>query len=108
MLFPFISFANISLYSLHNFFEHSIFPLVVGRKESVAELKMMVTTIHKEMRMMQAQLNSYKNAASVVHSLRAEMQSMDVLLKRQVRSHQPVSKCILQTSTADLQDCKII
>jgi hypothetical protein len=43
---------------------------------------------------MQAQLNSYKSAASVVHSLRAEMQSMDVLLKRQVTSHQPVSKCI--------------
>ncbi|CAM6046756.1 unnamed protein product [Sphagnum compactum] len=81
---------------------------VLGRKESVAELKMVVTTIHKEMRMMQAQLNSYKNAASVVHSLRAEMQSMDVLLKRQTgECGHLAARCADQTAELNLLKAEV-
>jgi E3 ubiquitin-protein ligase BRE1 len=56
--------------------------VIVGRKESVAELKVMVATLHKEMSMMQLQLNKYKEAACAVHSLRAEIQSMAAALDR--------------------------
>jgi hypothetical protein len=58
--------------------------VIVGRKESVAELKVMVATLHKEMSMMQLQLNKYKEAACAVHSLRAEIQSTAAVLDRKV------------------------
>lgn len=53
-----------------------------GRKESVADLKKVITTLHKEMSMMQAQLYDFKEAGSAVHSLRAELHSMHAILER--------------------------
>lgn len=56
----------------------------LGRKESVSELKVMVSTLHKEMSMMQAQLTKFKEAAREVHSLRAEIHSLAGILERKV------------------------
>ena len=56
----------------------------VGRKESVAELKKVITTLHKEMSMMQEKLYDFKEASSAVHSLRAELHSMHAILERKV------------------------
>ena len=44
----------------------------------------MVSTLHKEMGMMQAHLNKFKEAACEVHSLRAEVHSLTRILNRKV------------------------
>ncbi|KAH9554527.1 hypothetical protein CY35_08G068200 [Sphagnum magellanicum] len=68
-----------------------------GRKESVAELKVMVATLHKEMSMMQLQLNKYKEAACAVHSLRAEIQSTAAALDRKAMECKNLSEqCAIQ------------
>jgi len=56
----------------------------VGRKDSVPELQVMISTLHKEMGMMQSQLNKFKEAAHEVHSLRAEIHSLAGILERKV------------------------
>lgn len=56
----------------------------VGRKDSVPELQVMISTLHKEMGMMQAQLNKFKEAACEVQSLRAEIHSLAGILERKV------------------------
>ena len=56
----------------------------VGRKETVAELKVMVSTLQKEMNMMQSQLSKYKEAACEVHGLRTEINSLAGVLERKV------------------------
>ncbi|MCO5560588.1 hypothetical protein L7F22_014203 [Adiantum nelumboides] len=54
-------------------------------KDEVAEYKVMVSTLHKEMRMMQQQLNQHKEAALGSYSLRAEVQSLHTVLDRKTR-----------------------
>ncbi|KAH7315051.1 hypothetical protein KP509_21G031900 [Ceratopteris richardii] len=51
-------------------------------KDEVAEYKVIVSTLHKEMRMMQQQLNQHKEAAMGSFSLRAEVQSLNAILDR--------------------------
>ncbi|CAM6087903.1 unnamed protein product [Calypogeia fissa] len=63
-----------------------------GRKDSVSELKVMVTTLHKEMSMMQAQLTKYKEAALEVHSLRAETHSLASILQRKTSEYKKLSE----------------
>eukprot|EP01018_Ginkgo_biloba_P005014 Gb_28646 [translate_table: standard] len=53
-----------------------------GRKDIITEFKVMVSTLHKEMGMMQAQLNRCKETACEVHSLRAEVHSLTAILSR--------------------------
>jgi capsule polysaccharide export protein KpsE/RkpR len=48
-------------------------------------LQVMISTLHKEMGMMQAQLNKFKEAACEVNSLRAEIHSLAGVLDRKVR-----------------------
>ncbi|KAJ7565730.1 hypothetical protein O6H91_02G072500 [Diphasiastrum complanatum] len=55
-----------------------------GSKDTVPELKVMITTLHKEMAMMQGQLNKYKEAAYEVYALRAEIQSIMAVQDRKV------------------------
>ncbi|KAL3691986.1 hypothetical protein R1sor_005637 [Riccia sorocarpa] len=55
---------------------------VKGKNETVSEFKAMVTCLHKEMGMMQNQLNKYKEAAHEVHSLRAEVYSLATICER--------------------------
>ncbi|KAI5061234.1 hypothetical protein GOP47_0023739 [Adiantum capillus-veneris] len=54
-------------------------------KDEVAENKVMVSTLHKEMRMMQQQLNQHKEAALGSYALRAEVQSLNAVLDRKTR-----------------------
>eukprot|EP01018_Ginkgo_biloba_P001761 Gb_15023 [translate_table: standard] len=53
-----------------------------GRKDIITEFKVMVSTLHKEMGMMQAHLNKFKETACEVHSLRAEVHSLTIILNR--------------------------
>lgn len=55
-----------------------------GRKEAVTELKVMVTTLHKEISMLQSQVNKYKEACRDVHSLKAEVHSLTAILETKV------------------------
>lgn len=57
---------------------------MAGRNESVGEFKAMVTCLHKEMGMMQLQLDKYKEAAHEVHSLRAKVHSLADICDRKV------------------------
>lgn len=52
------------------------------RQDEVAEFKVMVSTLHKEMHMMQQQLNKYKEAACGAQSLQAEVESTSLLLEK--------------------------
>ncbi|XP_077236568.1 E3 ubiquitin-protein ligase BRE1-like 1 [Tasmannia lanceolata] len=53
-----------------------------GRKEIIAEFKALVSTLPKDMGVMQSQLNKYKEAALEVHSLQAEVRSLSNILDR--------------------------
>lgn len=44
-----------------------------------------MSSLPNEMAMMQSELNKYKEAASDLHLLRAEVQSLSSMLKRKVR-----------------------
>lgn len=65
---------------------------VAGRKETVSELKVMVSTLHKEMNMMHTSLNKYKEAAQEAHGLRAEAQSLSAILQRKEREIDELQK----------------
>lgn len=54
-------------------------------KDEVAEYKVMVSSLHKEMRMMQQQLNQHKEASVGSYVLRAEVQSLNAVLERRTR-----------------------
>ncbi|KAG0630974.1 hypothetical protein M758_1G217700 [Ceratodon purpureus] len=56
-----------------------------GRRDSVPELQVMISTLHKEMGMMQTQLNKFKEAACEVHSLRAEIHTLAGILERKTQ-----------------------
>ncbi|GMN56359.1 hypothetical protein TIFTF001_025463 [Ficus carica] len=53
-----------------------------GRKEIIAEFKALVSSFPEEMETMQGQLRKYKETASDVHSLRADVQSLSSILDR--------------------------
>lgn len=55
-----------------------------GRKEIVAEFKVMVSSFPNTMSLMQQQLSKYKDTTSDVHSLRADVQSLTLVLNRKV------------------------
>lgn len=57
---------------------------ISGRKEIIAEFKALVSSFPEEMGNMQGQLRKYKEAASDVHSLRADVQSLSSTLDRKV------------------------
>ena len=48
------------------------------------ELQVMISTLHKEMGMMQTQLSKFKEAAREVNSLRAEIHALAGVLERKV------------------------
>eukprot|EP00897_Mesotaenium_endlicherianum_P006224 jgi/Mesen1/562/ME000105S10733 len=63
-----------------------------GRKETVAELKVMMSTLHKEMNMMQAQLTKLKETAHSVHALRAEAHSLSQIIDRKAREQEELQR----------------
>ncbi|PON33407.1 Cdk-activating kinase assembly factor [Parasponia andersonii] len=56
-----------------------------GRKEIIAEFKALVSSFPEEMGNMQGQLRKYKETASDVNSLRADVQSLSSILDRKVK-----------------------
>ncbi|XP_027337937.1 E3 ubiquitin-protein ligase BRE1-like 1 isoform X2 [Abrus precatorius] len=55
-----------------------------GRKQIIAEFKSLVSSFPEEMGSMQSQLSKYKESASDIHSLRADVQSVSSILDRKV------------------------
>ncbi|KAG8664016.1 E3 ubiquitin-protein ligase BRE1-like 1 isoform X3 [Manihot esculenta] len=62
-----------------------------GRKQIIAELKALVSSFPEEMGSMQRQLSTYKEAASDIHYLRAEVQSLSAVLDRKVKECETLS-----------------
>lgn len=62
-----------------------------GRKEIIAEFKALVSSFPEEMETMQGQLRKYKETASDVHSLRADVQSLSSILDRKVKECETLS-----------------
>jgi hypothetical protein len=58
---------------------------ISGRKQIIVEFKALVSSLPNEMAIVQSELNKYKEAASDLHLLRAEVQSLSSMLKRKVR-----------------------
>ncbi|RDX94706.1 E3 ubiquitin-protein ligase BRE1-like 1, partial [Mucuna pruriens] len=56
-----------------------------GRKEIIAEFKSLLSSFPEEMGSMQSQLRKYKESASDIHSLRADVQSVTSILERKVK-----------------------
>ncbi|KAJ1702966.1 hypothetical protein LUZ63_002745 [Rhynchospora breviuscula] len=53
-----------------------------GRKQIIVEFKALVSSLPNEMAIMQSELNKHKEAASDLHLLRAEVQSLSSMLKQ--------------------------
>nr|CAD1844899.1 unnamed protein product [Ananas comosus var. bracteatus] len=53
-----------------------------GRKQVISEFKALVASLPKDMGIMQSKITKYKEAASDLHSLRAEVQSLSTMLNR--------------------------
>ncbi|KAG0474958.1 hypothetical protein HPP92_014644 [Vanilla planifolia] len=62
-----------------------------GRKEIIAEFKELVTSLPKEMGVMQNDLAKFKESASEFHCLRAEVQSLSHILQWEVSKLQSLS-----------------
>lgn len=62
-----------------------------GRKEIIAEFKALVSSFPGKMRSMQEQLTKYKEVASDVHSLRADVQSLSDVFNRKVKQVETLS-----------------
>ncbi|KAJ1421260.1 E3 ubiquitin-protein ligase, partial [Sesbania bispinosa] len=56
-----------------------------GRKQIIAEFKSLLSSFPEEMESMQRQLSKYKESASDIHSLRADVQSISSILDRKVK-----------------------
>ncbi|KAL5728381.1 RING-type E3 ubiquitin transferase [Ranunculus cassubicifolius] len=63
-----------------------------GRKEIIAEFKALVSSFPEEMSFKQSQLSKYKEAASEVHTLRAEVQSLSNILGRKLKESEILSR----------------
>lgn len=59
--------------------------LVSGRKQIIKEFKALVSSLPKDLRIMQSEIDKNKEAAVELHSLRAEVQSLSSVLHRKAR-----------------------
>ncbi|CAI7874012.1 unnamed protein product [Closterium sp. NIES-53] len=71
----------------------------LGRKETVAELKVMIATLHKEMSMMQAQLTKHKDATQQLITLRADNESLKSVLTRKAKEIEQLGKRVLSQAS---------
>jgi E3 ubiquitin-protein ligase BRE1 len=60
------------------------FAFASGRKEIIAEFKSLLSSFPEEMGSMQSQLTKYKESASDLHSLRADVHSISSILDQKV------------------------
>ncbi|XP_058104401.1 E3 ubiquitin-protein ligase BRE1-like 1 isoform X3 [Magnolia sinica] len=70
-----------------------------GRKEIIAEFKGLLSSLPKDMDVMQSRLSEYKEAALEVHSLRAEVQSLSNIIDR--KSIQVTALGVLSSRSAE-------
>lgn len=63
-----------------------------GRKEIISEFKALLSSLPKNMDLIQSQLSKYKEAASEVHSLRAEVKSLSNILDRKATDLRNLSR----------------
>ncbi|KAK7817607.1 e3 ubiquitin-protein ligase bre1-like 1, partial [Quercus suber] len=75
-----------------------------GRKEIIAEFRNLVSSFPEEMSTMQSELSKYKEAASDVHSLRADVQSVKEFETLSARSADQVAE--MKKLQAVVQDLK--
>ena len=83
----FLDFScNLLRLSIYDLFaaDYLYISFISGRKEIIAEFKVLVSSFPEDMGRMQTQLSKYKEAASDVHSLRADVQSLSIVLDRKV------------------------
>ncbi|KAI4356680.1 hypothetical protein L6164_000684 [Bauhinia variegata] len=73
-----------------------------GRKQIITEFKSLVSSFPEEMGSMQNQLRKYKEAASDIHSLRADVQSLSTILDRKVKECE-MSAVLSADQLADIQ-----
>ncbi|CAA6673888.1 unnamed protein product [Spirodela intermedia] len=66
--------------------------LGLGRKEIISQFKALVSSLPKDMELMQAQLAKHKEDASEIHSLRAEVGSLSGLLDRKENELKTLSR----------------
>lgn len=59
--------------------------MISGRKEIIHEFKALVSSLPKDMGIMQSEIDKNKVAAVELNSLRAEVQSLSSMLHRKVR-----------------------
>lgn len=69
---------------LFNSFIVDAFIFASGRKEIIAEFKSLLSSFPEEMGPMQSQLSKYKESASDIHSLRADVHSISSILDQKV------------------------
>ncbi|KAL6005066.1 ubiquitin-like modifier hub1 [Asimina triloba] len=62
-----------------------------GRKEIITEFKALLSSLPKNIDVMQNQLSKYKEAASEVHCLRADVQSLSNILNRKTKEMEALS-----------------
>ncbi|GFS39294.1 histone mono-ubiquitination 1 [Actinidia rufa] len=62
-----------------------------GRKEIITEFKALVSSFPEDMGSMQSQLSTYKETASDIHSLRADVQSLSTVLDRKAKELETLS-----------------
>ncbi|KAK2991102.1 hypothetical protein RJ640_021566 [Escallonia rubra] len=78
-----------------------------GRKEIIEEFKALVSSFPDDMGRMQTQLSKYKEAASDVHSLRADVQSLSYVLDRKAKEIKKLSSRSVDQE-AELQKLKAL
>ena len=69
---------------LYGFLVGDPFVFASGRNQIIAEFKSLLSSFPEEMGAMQSQLSEYKESASDIHSLRADVQSISNVLDRKV------------------------
>lgn len=69
---------------------------ISGRKEIIAEFKALVSSFPEKMGTMQGHLREYKETASNVHALRADVQSLSSILDRKVSRYVMHSCSLMQ------------
>ncbi|XP_057492355.1 E3 ubiquitin-protein ligase BRE1-like 1 [Actinidia eriantha] len=62
-----------------------------GRKEIITEFKALVSSFPEDMGSMQSQLSTYKETASDIHSLRADVQSLSTVFDRKAKELETLS-----------------
>lgn len=84
------------------------FAFASGRKQIIAEFKSLLSSFPDEMGSMQSQLSKYKESASDIHSLRADVQSISSILDRKVGVYVYMNCAFWQHKITVPQKCLVL